>query len=68
MFKYAAGRFVNPVKIIGASVYQKDGGFKVAIDLDVVNVDRKAVYSDSFPSSNDAEIFINTIPCNHDKE
>ena len=68
MFKYAAGRFVNPAKIIGASIYNKDGGYKVAIDLDVTNVDRKAVYSDAYPNPEEAELFICTIPCAYDKE
>lgn len=61
-FKYAQGRTVNSKLIVGASIYQKDGKYKVAIDLDTVNPDRRTVYSDPYATESEAQQFINTIP------
>lgn len=77
-FQYAAGRFVNPDRIISANIYtkqigtsEKDGSpinaIRVAIDLDTQNVDKSCVYSGEFPSTAAAEQFIDSIPVNQSK-
>jgi hypothetical protein len=61
-FKYAVGRFVDPAKVVGASIYNKDNQIKVAIDLDVQNVEKATVFSGPFQTVEEAERFILTIP------
>lgn len=73
LFQYAKNRFINPEKIIGASIYSKqtetpnDEGkypviLRVAIDLDVKEAPKATVYSDPFNSEEEAKNFLLTIP------
>lgn len=73
MFEYAKNRFVNPKKIIGVSIYQKQGQdvdqdgnypvvYRVAIDLDVKDSPKGTVYSDPYTSESEAKKFLVTIP------
>jgi len=63
MFEYSTGRFVNPARIIGASIYTKEDKMRVAIDLDVAEASKKSVFSDVMLSTDQARSFIKTIPC-----
>lgn len=62
MFEYSTGRFVNPARIIGASIYTKEDKIRVAIDLDVAEASKKSVFSDQMASVDEARTFIRTIP------
>jgi hypothetical protein len=72
-FKYAKGRFLNPNKVVDASVYSKqlpevdDQGknkivWRVAISMDVINKESSVLYSDGFATEQEAERFAMTVP------
>lgn len=73
LFEYAKNRFINPGKIIGTSIYHKQGQepdeggnypivYRVAIDLDVKDAPKATVYSDAYESEQGAKAFMLTIP------
>jgi uncharacterized membrane protein affecting hemolysin expression len=72
-FEYAKNRFVNPKKIVDASIYTKQaqapdaqGNYhvtvRVALSIDTENKDKGTVYSDPFATETAAREFIQNIP------
>lgn len=72
-FEYAKNRFLNPAKVIDASIYEKQskdvdpsGNYpqviRVAISMDTENKDKSTLYSDAMPTLADARKFIGTVP------
>ncbi len=72
-FQYAKGRFLNPAKIVDASIYEKqakevnDKGeypvvVRVAFAMDTENKDKATLYSDVLQSWSAAEQFIASVP------
>jgi hypothetical protein len=73
MIEYRPGRYVNPKRIISANVFKKDeidnNGIptgktviRVAFDLDVKDINKSVVYSDSFPTVQAAHNYILDFP------
>lgn len=72
-FEYAKNRFVNPKKIVDASIYSKqaqapdaNGNYpvtiRVALSIDTENKDKGTIYSDAFETETAARAFIQNIP------
>lgn len=71
-FEYAKGRFLNPKKVIDASIYTKQskevdstGNYpvvtRVAIAMDTENKDKSTLFSDPMPDDKAARNFIQSI-------
>lgn len=62
MFRFTASRYLNPTKILSATVYQKEGTTRVAIKLDAKDPSESVVYTDPFNSDQEAHNFIMSLP------
>lgn len=62
MFRFTASRYLNPTKILSATVYQKDGSTRVAVKLDAKDPSESVVYTDPFPGDQEAHNFILSLP------
>lgn len=62
MFEIAPGRFVNPKKIIGANVYEKNGKWRVAFTMDTINKEAENAFSGEHTAREAAEAFIKSVP------
>lgn len=61
LFEFAKGKFLNTKKLIQANIYEKDGGFRVAFDMDAASKEKATLYSDKFTSAEAATALIQQI-------
>lgn len=64
MFEFAKGKFLNQNKLIQANIYEKDGGFRVAFDMDSTSKEKSTLYSDKFTSSEAALALVQQLDLN----
>ncbi len=73
MFEISKGRFVDPSRILGANIYNKDCGvdstngerkteIRVALDIDTENKDKSSLFAGPFADEQKAIDFIKSIP------
>lgn len=61
LYEISKGLFIPARKVVKARIYEKDGGYKVAITMDTVNKEESTVFSDQMVNYEGATALIKSL-------